>query len=38
MHAHQLNDFTHPVTANMAVSNYGMATPHYTLAAQVKEV
>jgi hypothetical protein len=28
----QLNDFTSPVTGNLAVANYGHGTPHYLLA------
>jgi hypothetical protein len=28
----QLNDYTRPVHSNLAVSNYGQATPHYCLA------
>lgn len=30
----QLNDYTSPVTANLAVANYGDAMPHYVLATR----
>jgi hypothetical protein len=32
----QLNDYTHPVTSNLAVTNYGHGTPHFVLAANAK--